>query len=71
MSNEEKDKLYHRCFSETEAGAKVLSDLRKRTIEQPTWFPGDDASHGYYNEGRASVVREIEARIIRARDLNE
>ena len=70
MSNEEKDKLYLRCFS-PEAGAKVLSDLRKRTIEQPTWFPGDDASHGYYNEGRASVVREIEARIIRARDLNE
>jgi hypothetical protein len=70
LSNDEKDKLYLRCFA-SEAGAKVLQDLRKRTIEQPTWFPGDDASHGYYNEGRASVVREIEARIIRSRENNE
>ena len=70
MSSDAKDKLYLRTFA-SEAGAEVLSDLRKRTIEQPTWFPGDDASHGYYNEGRASVVREIEARIVRAREINE
>ena len=70
MSNDEIDKLYLRCFA-SEAGAKVLSDLRKRTIEQPGWFPGDEASHGFYNEGRASVIREIEAKVIRARDLHE
>ena len=39
------------------------------TIEQPTWYPGEDASHGFAREGQNSLVREIERRMKRAREL--
>lgn len=60
------DTLYALVF-QSEAGAKVLADLRQSYLEQPTWFPGDDASHGFHREGQNSVVRQIEGRIKRAR----
>jgi hypothetical protein len=50
-------------------GAKLLTHLRSLTIEQPTWYPGEDASHGFAREGQNSLVREIERRIKRARNL--
>jgi hypothetical protein len=65
---DELDKMYLRAFS-TEAGQKVLRQLRMQTIEQPTWYPGEDASHGFAREGQNSLVREIERRIKRARKL--
>jgi hypothetical protein len=60
------DKLYAHLFTSPE-GQKVLMDLRSRTIEQPSWFPGEDASHGFAREGQNSIVRMIEERIKRAR----
>ena len=68
MMNDELDKVFVQCFS-AEAGQKVLEHLRAITIETPTWFPGDDPSHGFHREGQNSLVREIEKRIKRGRNL--
>lgn len=62
------DKLCLRVFG-TEDGQRLLKWLREQTIEQPCWGPGFDASHGYFLEGRCSLVKEIESRITRARNL--
>jgi len=62
------DMAFVRCFS-TKEGQTVLEHLRKTTIEQPTWYPGEDASHGFAREGQNSIVREIERRITRGRNL--
>jgi hypothetical protein len=62
------DKLCLRVFG-TEEGQKLLEWLRNQTIEQPCWGPGADASTGYFLEGRCSLVKEIESRIKRARNL--
>lgn len=62
------DRLYLRVFG-SEDGQQVLEHLREQTIEQPTWYPGEDASHGWAREGQNSIVREIERRMKRARNL--
>ena len=62
------DRLYLRVFG-SDDGQEILSHLRSLTIEQPTWYPGEEASHGYAREGQNSLVREIERRIQRARKL--
>ena len=64
----DQDKLCLKVFG-TESGQKLLKLLRDQTIEQPSWSPGSDASLGYFMEGRCSLVKEIEARINRARNL--
>jgi len=66
---EELDRTFAKCFS-TKAGRTVLEHLRKITIEQPTWSPGEDPSHGYAREGQNSIIRDIERRIIRARNTD-
>ena len=53
---------------ETEEGRKCLDFLIRRTIDQPTWVPGGDSSHGYVREGQNSVVREIKMRMERAKN---
>jgi hypothetical protein len=62
------DRMYLRVFG-SEDGQKILEHLRSLTIEQPTWYPGEEASHGYAREGQNSLVREIERRIKRASQL--
>ena len=64
----DQDKLCLKVFG-TEHGQKLLKLLRDQTIEQPCWGPGSDPSYGYFLEGRCSLVKEIEARIKRARNL--
>jgi hypothetical protein len=64
-ASSEIDKMFGQCFG-TPAGKKVLEHLRKLTIEQPTWFAGEDASYGYAREGQNSLVRDIERRIERS-----
>lgn len=64
----DKDKLCLRVFG-TEDGQRLLKMLREQTIEQPCWGPGSDPSYGYFLEGRCSLVKEIESRINRARNL--
>lgn len=60
------DSLHAAVFN-TAQGREVLAHLRERTIEQPCWVPGQDASYGWSREGQNSVVREIEQRLARAR----
>ncbi len=65
QERDDTDRVYLRVFG-SDDGQKVLQHLRSLTIEQPTWYPGEDASHGYAREGQNSLVREIERRIERA-----
>lgn len=59
--------LFARTFG-TEEGQKVLVWLRDNYLEQPSWQPGTDSSFGQWREGQNSVIREIEARIKRAKN---
>ena len=67
LAQDELDLMFVRCFS-TEAGAEVLEHLKAITLDQPSWFPGEDPSHGFAREGQNSVVREILRRIERGRN---
>jgi len=68
VDKDDVDRLYLRVFG-SDDGQKLLTHLRSMTIEQPTWYPGEEASHGYAREGQNSLVREIERRMKRARNL--
>lgn len=68
VDKDDVDRLYLRVFGGDD-GQKLLTHLRSLTIEQPTWYPGEDASHGFAREGQNSLVREIERRMQRAREL--
>ena len=67
-SQEEINTAFVRCFS-TEAGQTVLEFLLSLTLDQPSWYPGEDASLGYAREGQNSIVREIVKRIKKGREL--
>ena len=67
LSGPELDRLYFKTFN-TEAGRKVLKHLRSKTIEQPSWFPGEDPSHGFAREGQNSIIRDIELRMKRSKE---
>jgi hypothetical protein len=43
--------------------------LRQSILEQPVALPGSDSSYAYYREGQNSMVRDLEARLIRARKI--
>ena len=68
ISQDDVDISYVRCFS-TEAGQEVLDHLKAMTLDQPSWYPGEDPSHGFAREGQNSVVREILRRIERGRNV--
>ena len=64
----EMDVLYAKTFS-SQAGKKVLADLRSITIEAPTFSLSDGflgIMKGYSREGQNALVRQIEARMKRA-----
>lgn len=68
IAQEDLNLAFVRCFS-TEAGAEVLEYLKRVTLEQPSWYPGEDPSHGYAREGQNSIVREIVRRIEKGRQV--
>jgi hypothetical protein len=51
--------VYDACFS-TPAGRAVLADMRKKYVEVSRFVPGAGADYGYYREGMAQAVFEIE-----------
>ena len=61
------DFLYANVFN-TADSQKVLEHLKSVTIDQPSWFPGDDPSFGYSREGQNSIVREIITRLRRCKN---
>lgn len=62
------DILYGRVFK-SEEGQKVLSHLRQITIEVPSWYPGEDSSHGFVRTGMSELVRLIEKRVERSNNV--
>ena len=52
-----------------EDGEQLIKWLREAVVEQPVALPGSDPSYAYYREGQNSIVRDLEARLIRARKL--
>tara|TARA_Y100001937_G_scaffold52795_1_gene72947 strand:+ start:5204 stop:5470 length:267 start_codon:yes stop_codon:yes gene_type:complete len=62
------DLLYATVFNSPD-GLKVLKHLESTTIDQPCWFPGTEASQGYFREGQNSLVRQINSRIRRAKNV--
>lgn len=59
--------LMTRTF-ESEDGKKVLAWMRQFYLEQPCWQPGADSSLGQWRDGQNSVIRDIEARIRKAKN---
>lgn len=52
----------------SDAGQKVLAWMREFYLERPCWEPGAESSLGYWKSGQQSVIRDIEARIRKARN---
>lgn len=61
-----KDKLFAKVFN-TPEGKLVLAELKSRTLDAPSWYPGANEHFGYVREGQNTVVREILTRIERAK----
>jgi hypothetical protein len=53
----------------SEDGQKLMEWLRSALLEQPVAVPGSDPSFAFYREGQNSVVRDLEARVKKARSL--
>jgi len=66
QATEDINKLCLRVLG-SEDGQKLLHWLRDALIEQPVAVPGADPSFAFYREGQNSVVRDLEARISKAR----
>lgn len=62
------NKLMLRVFS-TEDGQRLLAWWREHLLEQPVAVPGSSSDFAFYREGQNSVIRDLEARIKRARNL--
>ena len=62
------DRLVLRVLGD-EDGQKLMDWLRQSIYEQPVALPGSDPSYAYYREGQNSVIKDLEARLIRARKL--
>jgi hypothetical protein len=68
QSVQDLNKLCLRVLS-SEDGEKLMKWLRATLLEQPVALPGGDPSYAFYREGQNSVVRDLEARIQKARKL--
>ena len=68
QAREDLDRLALRVLGD-EDGQKLMDWLRQSVLEQPVALPGSDSSYAYYREGQNSMVRDLEARLIRARKI--
>ena len=66
QAKEDIDRLVLRVMGD-EDGPKLMLWLRQTILEQPVALPGSDSSYAFYREGQNSIIRDLEARIIRAR----
>jgi len=69
--NQKRDDIDRLCLRVlgSEDGEKLIEWLRQAVVEQPVALPGSDPSYAYYREGQNSIVKDLEARLIRARKL--
>lgn len=68
QKREDNDRLVMRVMG-TEDGQALMRWLRDTILEQPVAVPGASSDYAFYREGQNSVVRDLEARIKRARNL--
>ena len=68
QARDDLDRLTLRVLGD-EDGKKLMDWLRQSVLEQPVALPGSDPSYAFYREGQNSLIRDLEARIIRARKL--
>jgi len=68
QSVEDLNKLCLRVLG-SEDGNKLMKWLRATLLEQPVALPGSDPSYAFYREGQNSVIRDLEARINKARKM--
>jgi hypothetical protein len=68
QAREDLDRLCLRLLG-SEDGQKLMVWLRQAVLEQPVATPGADPSFAFYREGQNSIVRDLEARLIRARKM--
>jgi len=68
QKKDDTDRLCLRVFGSKD-GIKMMEWLRQTILEQPVALPGSDSSYAFYREGQNSIIRDLEARIIRARKL--
>ena len=61
------DKAISRLFS-TGDGEKVMKHLERAYLSQPCWAPGFSTDYGFFREGQNTLIREIKARISRAKE---
>ena len=66
QKREDTDRLVARVFG-TEDGIALLGWLKEVYVNVPIAVPGTDPSFAFYAEGCRNVIRDIEARIHRAR----
>lgn len=66
QAREDLDRLMLRVFA-TEDGDKLLGWMRQVYVDVPVAAPGTDPSFAWFAEGQRNVVRDIIARIQRAR----
>lgn len=66
QAREDLDRLMLRVFA-TEDGDKLLEWMRQVYVDVPVAAPGTDPSFAWFAEGQRNVVRDIIARIQRAR----
>lgn len=61
--DEEEREVYRAVFG-TELGRKALVLLHQRFIDNPCWEPDHPSpvAYGFYMEGKASIVRMLEAK---------
>ncbi|WP_296635861.1 hypothetical protein [Polaribacter sp.] len=52
----------------TKDGHDLLKLLKTRTLDQPTFVPGEEPSYGYFREGQNSIIREILHKIQRVQN---
>ena len=62
------NKLCLRVFGD-EDGQKLMGWLTEAYLNQPVAVPGSDPSFAFYREGQNSVIRDLIARLIKARNL--
>jgi hypothetical protein len=59
----------------TPAGKEVLQWLIAHTLDTPTWWPDADinkaTANGFFREGQNSLIRQVKAKIQRAKDYQE
>jgi hypothetical protein len=69
--NQKRDDVDRLCLRVLggEDGEQLIKWLREAVVEQPVALPGSDPSYVYYREGQNSIVKDLEARLIRARKL--